>query len=525
MGFGQALSGLNAAAKQLDVIGNNIANANTVGYKAGSVTFADLYASSRIGLGVQVTGINQRFTTGNLELTGNQYDMAIDGDNGFFRLISQNGEIVYSRNGQFSKDVDHYIVNASGQRLTGYPVGMVGTTPEPLRVPVGNMSPRATSEISVDTNLDARAEAIDPALRPFDPNDPLSFTHASPITVYDSLGNAHQLVQYFIKRDAQAAGNDWEVRYTLNGKPVDVGTPEIPERPAIPPVEFSIPTDLLQAGEKIVKYEVSGRVGYAIVQTPSDPDAQPVVYHLVLGAITPDQDDPNGPSTITVSRGTVLTGAAAAAAIASTEEITNGTEYRAGVPAQPAIPATWGDAGVLSFDTNGRLVTNPPVLNLRIVDPTGGTGSAPAEDMLIAVDFTGSTQFGAAFRQNVAQNGYTSGEFVSINVSPDGTIAANFTNGQTEVIGIVALAGFNNVNGLKPIGQNAWAETPESGPPILGQPGSNGLANVMGQAVESSNVDLSAELVNMIIAQRAYQANAQTMKTQDQMMQTLISMR
>src|SRR5690554_6135475 len=110
MGFGQALSGLNAASQHLDVIGNNIANANTVGFKAGSVSFADVYASSRIGLGVQVAAINQRFTTGNLEVTGNQYDMAIDGENGFFRLINQNGEILYSRNGQFIKDDEHYIV-------------------------------------------------------------------------------------------------------------------------------------------------------------------------------------------------------------------------------------------------------------------------------------------------------------------------------------------------------------------------------------------------------------------------------
>lgn len=104
-------------------------------------------------------------------------------------------------------------------------------------------------------------------------------------------------------------------------------------------------------------------------------------------------------------------------------------------------------------------------------------------------------------------------------------MVASYTNGVTRTIGAVALADFNNPNGLQPIGDNAFAETGESGQPVLGVPGSQGLATLKGQSVEASNVDLSAELVNMIIAQRTYQANAQTIKTQDQVMQTLISLR
>ena len=112
-----------------------------------------------------------------------------------------------------------------------------------------------------------------------------------------------------------------------------------------------------------------------------------------------------------------------------------------------------------------------------------------------------------------------------MSISSDGAIVASYTNGESQVMGYVALANFNNLNGLQPIGGNAWQETRDSGQPLVGKPGTNSLALLKGQAVEESNVDMSAELVNMIIAQRNYQANAQTIKTQDQILQTLISMR
>src|SRR5690606_36922082 len=121
--------------------------------------------------------------------------------------------------------------------------------------------------------------------------------------------------------------------------------------------------------------------------------------------------------------------------------------------------------------------------------------------------------------------GYATGEYSSMSIATDGTIVANYTNGESKIMGALALADFNNMNGLQAIGGNAWVETGASGQPVLGQPGTNGFATVKGQAVEESNVDMSQELVNMIIAQRTYQANAQTVKTQDQILQTLITLR
>lgn len=408
MGFGQGLSGLNAAAQNLDVIGNNIANSKTAGFKAASMAFADVYANSRVGMGVQVAAINQRFTAGNIELTGNQFDMAIDGEKGFFRLLDTSGTPVYSRNGQFHQDKDFYITNAQGHRLTGYQVRSDGTLSDQLgalRIPSGNIEPRATSSIEIGANLDANASAISESVD-FDSANAASYTHSLPITVYDSLGNSHTLMQYYIKRDADANQPDnstWEVRFALEDN--------------------------------------------------------------VLG-----------------------------------------------------------QSETLQFSPSGTLLNEPPYFDLTIASSALGSGS-PADDLEVRFNYDGSTQFGGEFNPKFSQNGYPTGEYSSLSVSKDGSMVASYTNGITHTIGSVALADFNNPNGLQPIGDNAFAETGESGQPVLGVPGSQGLATLKGQSIEASNVDLSAELVNMIIAQRTYQANAQTIKTQDQVMQTLISLR
>lgn len=408
MGFGQGLSGLNAAAQNLDVIGNNIANSKTAGFKASSMAFADVYANSRVGMGVQVAAINQRFTAGNVELTGNQFDMAIDGEKGFFRLLDTSGMPVYSRNGQFHQDKDFYITNAQGFRLTGYQVRSDGTLSDqlgPLRVPSGNIDPRATDAIDISANLDANATPVDDAVQ-FDPANSSSYTHSLPITVYDSLGNSHTLMQYYIKREPdnpQDNSSVWEVRFVLEDN--------------------------------------------------------------VLA-----------------------------------------------------------DVETLEFSPSGTLLNDPAYFDLTI--PSSQISStSPADDLEIRFDYDGSTQFGGEFNPKFTQNGYPTGEYSSMSVSKDGSLVASYTNGVTRTIGAVALADFNNPNGLQPIGDNAFAETGESGQPVLGLPGSQGLATIKGQSVEASNVDLSAELVNMIIAQRTYQANAQTIKTQDQIMQTLITLR
>jgi len=403
MGFGQGLSGLNAASQSLDVIGNNIANSATVGFKAASASFADVYANSRVGLGTQVAAINQRFAIGTITSTGNQFDMAIDGARGMFRVEDPGGAVLYTRNGQFLADRNHYIVNAQGQRLTGYVDG--GTTPEPITVPSGNIAPAATSRITSPVNLDANARAI-PAGTAFNAVNPDSYTHALPINIYDSLGNTHQLTQYFVKRAGTVGGaSNWDTYFRLNGAPLSE----------------------------------------------------------------------------------------------------NDTAVR------------------MSFGPSGNLTA--PAAPVSFTATNIGRADSPALPLNITINYGGSTQFGGDFAYRFTQDGYASGEYAGMSISADGSIVASYTNGETQVLGTLVLAHFANLQGLKPVGGNAWAETAESGQPVLGQPGANGMATIKGNAVEASNVDMSQELVNMIIAQRTYQANAQTIKTQDQVLQTLINIR
>jgi flagellar hook protein FlgE len=177
-------------------------------------------------------------------------------------------------------------------------------------------------------------------------------------------------------------------------------------------------------------------------------------------------------------------------------------------------------SNTLTFTTKGVLVTNPPITNLTFNFPAGT--ASPAAPLAIAINYAGTTQFGSDFGTNPTPNGFPSGEFSTISIDKDGSIVASYTNGETQNVGMVALADFNNVQGLQPVGDNAWIETSASGGAVLGQPGTNGLATLRGQAVEESNVDLSNELVNLIVAQRTYQANTQSIKTQDEVLQSLI---
>jgi flagellar hook protein FlgE len=195
-----------------------------------------------------------------------------------------------------------------------------------------------------------------------------------------------------------------------------------------------------------------------------------------------------------------------------------------GVQIAPPLPAAATDpVASLSFDTNGVLQTAMPILPPFSV-PATATGAATP--FPVTFDFTGTTQFGSSFSVNTLnQDGYTSGRLAGFNIGADGVILGRYTNGQTAVLGQVVLANFANPNGLQPMGNNMWTETSTSGAPLVGSPGSGSLGVLQSSAVEDSNVDLTAELVNMITAQRVYQANAQTIKAQDSVMQTLVNLR
>lgn len=418
MPFKAALSGINAAGEELRVIGNNIANASTVGFKMSRAEFADVYAatdgaaSTAIGSGVRLAGVTQQFGQGNIGFTNNKLDLAING-RGFF-VLDDNGTRSYTRAGGFQVDRDGFIVNSSGSQLVvngaddnGGITGAVG----PLQLDRSNITPQATSRVDVGLNLDSASET--PPTAPFNPEIPSSFNHSTSLTVYDSLGGSHLATMYYVKG---AVPNTWDMYTLIDGQ------------------------------------DIKGGAG---------------------GAFAPD--------TLTF----------------------NGTGRLAAINAQPVPP---GMVNYPAFDT--------------------GSGAAPLELSMNLLSDSSITQFGAPFNVNaLRQNGFTSGRLSGVDIDDTGVIRARYSNGQTKTLGQVTIADFSNPQGLRPLGDTAWAESFASGVPLLGTPGSGSLGVVQAGALENSNTNLTEELVNMITAQRNFQANAQVITTADTVTQTVINIR
>jgi len=185
------------------------------------------------------------------------------------------------------------------------------------------------------------------------------------------------------------------------------------------------------------------------------------------------------------------------------------------------VPTPGNNLGSLTFDTAGNILTPvaPLSINLTSTNPNIGTFTA-------TLDVSKATQYGTSFAiSDLSQDGYTAGTLTGVSISEQGIITTRYSNGQTKATGKLALADFRNVQGLKPVGQGNWVETNTSGQPIHGAPGQGNFGTINSGSLEASNIDLTAELVAMMTAQRDYQANAQTIKTQDTVLQTLVNLR
>ena len=421
MAFDTAISGIRAATADLGVIGNNIANSSTTGFKTSRAEFADIYATSllgagdnAIGKGVSVAGITQEFTQGNISFTNNALDLALSG-NGFFKL-SDNGAAVYTRAGSFQVDREGYIVTNEGHRLQSYQADSIGNITGQvgdLQLDTSLIDPNPTGVVDLTTNLDSREAPPAAAFGgPFDAfatpptaPDPESYNATTSTTVYDGLGNAHVMTAYFVKT---AAANEWEVHTTVDGV------------------------------------------------TTSGPDT-------------------------------------------------------------------------LTFQSNGKFDPNtlPVAVSITGWNPLNEAGlPTGAEPQDLTIGLSDATQFGAAFAVSaIRQDGYTTGQLRGLDIDDSGVAFARYTNGQTRALGQVAVAGFANPNGLQPLGDTGWAETFSSGAATVGTPGTSGLGLIQSGALEDSNVEITEQLVNMIVAQRNFQANAQVIQTEDAVTQTVINLR
>ncbi len=406
MSFNTALSGINAANADLNVTANNIANVNTTGFKESRAEFADLFSSTAYGLsknaigsGVKLSNVAQQFSQGNINPTGRNLDMAVDGE-GFFTL-SQNGARLYSRAGNFQTDNQGFIGTPDGARLQVYPPNATGGFDigrlTDLQLLTTDSAPQQTSRVDLSFTLPGNAQP--PSLATFDPSEPNSYSASSGgVTVFDSLGVSHVQTSYFVKT---ANPNEWTVHNYVDG--------------------------------------------------------------AALGA----------PTTLQFS-----------------------------------------DTGALVAPADGLIALAP-------FNPPTGAGQ-----MDLTLDLTGSTQYGSSFQlRNNNQDGYASGKLNEISISNDGVVFARYSNGADTALGQVALTTFVNPQGLQKQGNNAWGESYDSGAPRTGAPASSDFGQVQAGALESSTVDLTEQLVSMIVSQRNFQANAQMISTQDQVTQTVINIR
>lgn len=404
MSFDIALTGLNAATQELEIISNNIANGGTAGFKRSRAEFADVYAASDLGVvrnatgeGVQVTNTRQQFSQGNITFTENNLDLSISGQ-GFFRL-DDNGSATYTRAGQFGLDRDGNIASNSGAKLVGYlSDGNGGITPVlgPIKIDRSDLPPKPTENIELTLNLDA---TIAPPAVAFDVNNPLSYNFSTAATVIDSLGTSHITNTYF----RNTGPNNWESFMYVEGNQVATNT---------------------------FAFNAGGTLD-SINGTP--------------------------PTTVTI----------------------------AGFQPDPNV--------------------NPVDLN---------------------IDYTNITQFTNPFGvNNLSIDGHASGRLTDLDIDNSGVIFGRYNNGESLAMGQIAMANFANVNGLRQRGDTSWSETFASGAPAVGTPGSASLGLINSGALEESNVDVTKELVDMIGAQRNFQANAQVISVADTLTQTVINIR
>ncbi len=538
MPFRIALSGLNAAGSDLRVIGNNVANASTVGFKKSRTEFADIYAfagvgatSNPIGGGVRVSAINQLFTQGNIQFTDNNLDLAVAGT-GFF-MLSDNGEALYTRAGLFGVDKDGFIVNSQDQRLQGYLADANGNVTGgrgDLWLDTSDIAPNATTRITPGVNLNASA-AI-----PVGPQettiinlagtqlDETASPYTTPdFTVYDNYGNEY----------STATGSPASLRFTYTGlSPVWDVELLIAGAPVATATGVNIGTDIPQ-----VTWDPDG----AGPQLPIDIQINTVGIASVVGGGNTVTASGDGRSQLAFdpADATTYNNSTSLTVYDSLGDSHLATMYyrKTGFPNiwetymsidGTLVPGTQPNGSdLLTFGSDGELLqvngilVPPSELVYGSYDP--GNGAFP---LTLTMDYQRFSQYGGGFNvTSLSQDGWATGRLSGVEIDDTGIMFARFTNGQTSILGQVALANFTNVQGLSQQGDTNWAETYESGPPLVGIPGSGSLGLVQSGALEGSNVDLTEQLVNMITAQRNFQASAQVISTADQITQTIINIR
>jgi flagellar hook protein FlgE len=438
-----ATTGLNASSTQLAVIGDNIANMATVGFKSARAEFADLLPNqtaglsgpTQIGTGAGTDTVAVIFAQGAIEASENSLDMAISGD-GFF-MVNDGANDFYTRSGQFFLDEDGYIVNPQGYTVQGYysTNGVLGGTVSDLQLELDPIAPKATTQVELSAILSSESEfdTTPFATGAFDLTSGNGDTledvasgsdFATSFTVYDSIGKAHEITVVF-ERTAEDA---WSY-YAL----ADAG--EVTDSTA----------------------------------------ATPPVY-------------------------------------------TEGSGFQIAT-------------GDLTFDTQGQLLSFTQE-DTAVTTPWNFSGADPLDmDFLFGLDDAGLEAdgqlrmlAGESSSSAIGQDGYPTGTLQNVSVDTDGTITGRYSNGELLTLGQVVLAQFPSNQGLDRVGNTLYTRTPDSGDPAIGVPNTGGRGKIVGNALEASNVELESEFIDMIRAQRGYQANSRVISMTDSVLNELVQL-
>jgi flagellar hook protein FlgE len=517
------ISGLDADSTALNTIANNLSNMNTTGFKEQTTNFSDLFYqqlgsngagdSIQQGTGVQVASNSTDFTAGSISSTGVSTDAALDGT-GYFILDNGNGSQLYTRAGDFQLSAGGQLETTSGQAVMGYSAtnGTVNTTGglTDLTVPTGTvMKPSATTSFDMTQNLNSSAS--------------VGTTTSGEVQVYDSLGKTYDATVTYTK----TAANTWSYAISMP----DTLTPatNVVTTAGVPTT-----TDAYTFGSSIS----NGTTIYPTVNTGTN---LTITGTTATGTATITAPTVTAGETIDTYV-TALQGELTAAGItgATVTETVDGAGNANGftvvgtdsnfatsgsVVADPN--ASTAATGTLTFDANGNLLT--PASDVSGVSFSGLSDGAATVNMnwqLFGTTGTGniSQTAAASSTSSTTQNGYASGEYESFSINTTGVIAAKYSNGQTQDVGQLAIATVNNEQGLDDVGSTEYQTTASSGQASIGVAGAGGRGTIEGSSLEASNVNISSEFSDLIVAQRAFEANSKAITTFDTVTQETINM-
>lgn len=475
------VSGLKNHQTRMDVIGNNIANVNTVGFKKSRVTFQDMLSQSlrgasspttnrggvnplQVGLGMTLASIDVIHTPGSPQSTGKNTDLSIEGE-GFF-MVGEGDNIFYTRAGNFDFDYNKTFINTSnGMVVKGILADADGVIDPKGAITDINLAsqvsspPKATSLISYSKNLDSRAG--------FAPSGSVVAHH---------IGNGTNTLDTTVDLSANLPITKVTIGAFVEGTDftVDYNTGIV---------------TILDTGAAVDDTDYTVDYYNPTYQSPME------VY------------DSKGD----VHRITVY----------YTKTANNTWEVDTSITTKGVTTFLNNGKGVLSFSpTTGKLLTS--TVGNATVDLT----AVGADPLNIALNFSNLTEYAGEFTSLAfSQNGYTAGDLQNVSVDTTGTVTGSFSNGQSRKLAQIAIATFANPGGLLKVGNNLFQVSNNSGEPDKGIPGVGGRGVIKPETLEMSNVDLSQEFVDMIITQRGFQANSRVITTSDQILEELVNLR